>query len=85
MAADEEPDPDEALEVDTDGWPAITPRTCAAGTPHAECIWAKEPCAGCKAMTEQGIAEFKAAVARGEFDERGYEPGDRKFRQESLF
>lgn len=63
----------------------MTPETCAAGTPHERCGWTSEPCAGCRAISEQLRAEFRAAVAAGEFDDHGYEPGDRKFRQDSLF
>ena len=79
-------DPDAAVVVDpTDGWPAMTPRTCANGTPHAGCSWAPQPCAGCRAYSEELGRQFREAVARGAYDDRGYEPGDRQFRQDSLF
>lgn len=71
--------------IDDPDWPALTPATCSGGTPHAGCAWASEPCAGCRAISEQLGAEFRAKVAAGEMDDRGYEPGDRKFNQESLF
>lgn len=89
-AADLEPaepieDPAEAPAVDTDGWPALTPRTCASGTPHAGCTWAAEPCAGCQATTAEGRAEFRAAVEAGQFDAQGHELRGFTTGQRSLF
>jgi hypothetical protein len=83
--ADDETREDPAEPVEDPDWPALTPATCAAGTPHAGCTWAPEPCDGCKAISAALHAEFTAAVARGDFDAKGYEPGDRQFRQASLF
>lgn len=55
-------------------WPEDTqqPGTCTHGTPVTE------ECEGCKADTAKGVEEFNAAVARGEMDEQGYTPNERK-------
>lgn len=78
-------DPDDAPAIGTDGWPALTPRTCASGTPHVDCTWAQAPCAGCQATTAEGRAEFRAAVEAGQFDAHGHELRGFATGQRSLF
>lgn len=69
-------DPDQPLE----------PRamTCGNGTPWTGTSGCG-PCSACLAESSRMSAEFRAAVARGEYDDRGYEPTDRGFNQEKLF
>lgn len=69
-------DPDEPIEV--------RPLECGNGSPWngpSGC----GPCAACEAETERNRIDFAADVANGKYDSKGYEPKDRKFRQDSLF
>lgn len=50
---------------------------CAFGTYHHS----GESCPGCEAYSAELRAQFKAAVARGEYDEAGYRPAERRAQQ----
>lgn len=52
--------------------------TCAFGQPWPGDHVTPSGCPSCQAEIERLCAEFKAAVARGEYDEQGYTPNERK-------
>lgn len=60
--------PQLALDFDALG----PPLTCAHGSPWQWCV--RRPCAACAEQTARYVAEFRAGVARGEWDEDGYSP-----------
>jgi hypothetical protein len=57
---------------------------CAFGTPsneHEPMVLPLFACQPCRDEASRVCAEFRAAVARGEFDAEGYTPNERKAQQ----